>query len=93
MTLEELKQVKADVANGVIVSKQTWLNVLEQAIKLQQKEDEYQKLAAQEKPKKVSPSYQHPNDPQLYPRGMEPVQQDSLGFFGNFFEGLSRYKR
>lgn len=35
MTLEELEQVKADVANGVIVSKQTWLNVLEQAIKLQ----------------------------------------------------------
>lgn len=51
MTLTELQQVKTDVANGVIVSKQTWLNVLEQAIKLQQEEDEYQKWVVESLPK------------------------------------------
>jgi len=34
MTLKELKQVKADVDNGIMVSKSTWLNVLEWAITL-----------------------------------------------------------
>lgn len=34
MTLEELKQVKADVDNGIMVSKGTWLKLLEWAIAL-----------------------------------------------------------
>lgn len=34
MTLEELKQVKADVDKGIMVSKGTWLKVLEWAITL-----------------------------------------------------------
>lgn len=42
MTLEELKQVKADVDNGIMVSKGTWLRVLTHAINLQDSEDEYQ---------------------------------------------------
>lgn len=34
MTLEELKQVKADVDNGIMVSKGKWLKLLEWAIAL-----------------------------------------------------------
>lgn len=35
MTLEELKQVKADVANGIMVSKSSWSRVLDSAINAQ----------------------------------------------------------
>ena len=34
MTLQELEQVKKDLANGVIVSRETWLRVLLTAINL-----------------------------------------------------------
>lgn len=32
MTLEELKQVKKDLDNGIIISKATWARILDQAI-------------------------------------------------------------
>lgn len=32
MTLEELKQIKQDVANGILISKETWLKVLDVAL-------------------------------------------------------------
>lgn len=32
MTLEELKQIKQDVSNGVLISKSTWLKVLDVAL-------------------------------------------------------------
>lgn len=32
MTLEELKQIKQDMENGIVVSRATWMKVLDQAI-------------------------------------------------------------
>lgn len=40
MTLEELKQVKADFDNGIMVSRATWARVLDVAIKAE-KSDSY----------------------------------------------------
>lgn len=45
MTLSELKQIKDSLDKGVIVSKATWLLVLEHAIKLQTEEDAYIEMA------------------------------------------------
>lgn len=45
MTLEELKQVKTDFDNGIMVSRATWARVLDAAIKLQAEEDAYIAMA------------------------------------------------
>lgn len=50
MTLNDLKQIKASIDDGVLISKSTWLSVLDQAIKLQQEEDDYQKWVAESLP-------------------------------------------
>ena len=39
MTLQELEQVKKDLANGIIVSRSQWIKVLEQAIDNEQRLD------------------------------------------------------
>ena len=44
MTLTELQQVKRDVESGVMVSKATWLRVLETAIKAQPAMTDFQKM-------------------------------------------------
>ena len=54
MTLNELKQIKASIDDGVLISKATWISLLDHAIKLQQEEDDYQKWAEQEKSKEES---------------------------------------
>ena len=71
MTLEELQQVKADVDNGIMVSKGTWLKVLEQAV------SDRKVVSGIMANAKLNTSIAYPypdntNVSQVYPRGMEP---------------------
>lgn len=41
MTLEELKQIKQDVSNGIVISKSTWLKAIDTAIVFGEALEEY----------------------------------------------------
>lgn len=68
MTLEELKQVKTDFDNGIMISRATWARVLDAAIEGANLKEHLEKQAAQN----CRIRHEAPNDPQRFPPGMEP---------------------
>lgn len=89
MTLEELKQIKDSLDKGVIVSKPSWLEVLDVAIEGAKLKEQLEKQAAQN----CGFRYEAPNDPQRFPPGMEPSNPyvnpaQEYGSLGDLFKRI-----
>lgn len=72
----ELRQIKEDLENGISISRVTWEKVLESAIEGEKLHFDLMIQGMQNQPiPPLQPRYEAPNDPQRYPKHMEPSAQ------------------